>query len=140
MGRVGFGLAVLVALTAGLWVYANVWPAAGVFGLFGLAFGFVLQRSRFCFASAFRDLWLMQDGRMMRAVILAMAVATLGFALVEYNLVPNLSSGQHPVGSALSRFGAHLLIAGLLFGVGMVIAGGCVSGNLYRIGEGYVAS
>lgn len=139
-GNIGFGLMTLLALVVGLWAYAGIWPAAAVFGLFGLAFGFVLQRSRFCFASAFRDLWLLQDGRMMRAVLLGMAIATLGFALVEYNLVPNLATGQFPVGSALSPLGPHLMIAGVIFGIGMVIAGGCVSGNLYRMGEGYVAS
>jgi hypothetical protein len=32
------------------------------------------------------------------------------------------------------------VFGGLLFGFGMVIAGGCVSGALYRMGEGYVAS
>ena len=35
------------------------------FWAFGLAFGFVLQRGRFCFASAFRDLFLL--GRPLRA-------------------------------------------------------------------------
>ncbi|MBI4689984.1 MAG: YeeE/YedE family protein [Nitrospirae bacterium] len=33
-------------------------------------------------------------------------------------------------------FGIHTLIAGLIFGVGMVLAGGCASGSLYKIGEG----
>lgn len=138
--RIIFGLAVLAALAAGLWAYSAQSASSAMFGVFGLAFGFVLQRSRFCFASSFRDLWLMQDGRMMRAVISGMAIATLGFALVEYNLVPSLATGQRPVGSALTFVGPHLLVGGLLFGIGMVIAGGCVSGNLYRIGEGYVAS
>ncbi|MCC6238374.1 MAG: YeeE/YedE family protein, partial [Dehalococcoidia bacterium] len=42
---------------------------------------------------------------------------------------------------------AHILpisiatvLGGALFGVGMVLAGGCVSGSLYRMGEGYVGS
>jgi uncharacterized membrane protein YedE/YeeE len=33
-------------------------------------------------------------------------------------------------------FGIHTLIAGLIFGVGMVLSGGCASGSLYKIGEG----
>jgi uncharacterized membrane protein YedE/YeeE len=36
--------------------------------------------------------------------------------------------------------GWHLVVGGLLFGIGMVVAGGCVSGSIYRMGEGYVAS
>ena len=47
----------------------------GVFWLFGLGFGFVLQRSRFCFASAFRDLFLLGDARVMKGIIAGLAVA-----------------------------------------------------------------
>src|SRR5687768_860620 len=47
----------------------------GVFWLFGLAFGFVLQRSRFCFASAFRDLFLLGEARVMKGIIAGLAVA-----------------------------------------------------------------
>ncbi len=34
--------------------------------------------------------------------------------------------------------GWHTLIGGYLFGLGMVIAGGCATGTLFRIGEGSV--
>ena len=30
----------------------------------------------------------------------------------------------------------HLLLGGFSFGLGMVLAGGCISGQLYRLGEG----
>jgi uncharacterized membrane protein YedE/YeeE len=36
--------------------------------------------------------------------------------------------------------GMHTLLGGILFGTGMVLAGGCTSGSLYRAGEGYVGS
>jgi uncharacterized membrane protein YedE/YeeE len=84
------------------------------FWAFGLAFGLVLQRGRFCFASAFRDLFLLGHGRNMKGVLFGLAIAAVGFAVVMARQV--------------------------LFGVGMVVAGGCVSGSLYRMGEGYVAS
>jgi len=34
--------------------------------------------------------------------------------------------------------GWHTIVGGFLFGLGMVIAGGCASGTLFRIGEGSV--
>ncbi|MBI2867524.1 MAG: YeeE/YedE family protein [Chloroflexi bacterium] len=111
-----------------------------VMWLFGLAFGFVLQRSRFCFASSFRDLWLFRNGRVMRAVLLGMAVATLGFALAMYNLSPTIITGRYPLEANVAPLGFHTVVAGLLFGFGMVLAGGCLSGSLYRVGEGYVGS
>lgn len=114
--------------------------AFAIFWLFGLGFGVVLQRSRFCFASAFRDLFLLQQGRVMRAILAGMAVATLGFALVMSNLAPNPALGILPPDAHAVPLGWHIVVGGVLFGLGMVLAGGCVSGSLYRMGEGYVAS
>lgn len=110
------------------------------FWAFGLAFGFVLQRGRFCFASAFRDLFLLGHGRNMKGVLLGLAVASVGFAVVMARQVPILESGFLPPTANVLPVGVHTGLGGLLFGVGMVLAGGCVSGSLYRMGEGYVAS
>lgn len=115
-------------------------PRAGLFWLFGLAFGFVLQRSRFCFASAFRDLFLFGSGRIMRAILAGLAVATVGFAVLMSRMVPDPGLGGVAPEAHVIPLAIHTLVGGLLFGIGMVVAGGCVSGSMYRIGEGYVAS
>lgn len=111
-----------------------------VFWLFGLAFGFVLQRSRFCFTSAFRDLFLLGDARVMKGIIAGLAVATTGFAVLMARFVPELGFGGLPPGAIVLPLGLHTLLGGVLFGLGMVLAGGCTSGSLYRAGEGYVGS
>lgn len=108
--------------------------------LLGLAVGIVLQRGRVCFAGAFRDLHLMRNGAMLRAVLVALAIATPAFALIQARAVPNPGFGALPPGAHVLPVGLHLVVGGLLFGIGMVVAGGCVSGTLYRIGEGYLAS
>ena len=115
-------------------------PDMALFWSLGLAFGFTLQRSRFCFASAFRDIFLLRHGRNMKGVLVGLAVATLGFAVVMSRQVPNASLGILPPDANVLPLGWHTVLGGLLFGVGMVVAGGCVSGNIYRMGEGYVAS
>lgn len=112
----------------------------GLFWAFGLAFGFALQRSRFCFASAFRDIFLLGHGRNMKGVLIGLAVATLGFAAFMAKQVPNPALGMVPPAANILPIGLHLVVGGLLFGVGMVVAGGCVSGSVYRMGEGYIAS
>lgn len=134
----GIGLLVLVVL-AGAWLSRQGQQAA-LFWVFGIAFGFVLQRSRFCFASAFRDLFLFHSGRIMKAILAGMAVATVGFALLMSKMVPNPLPGLVAPEAHVVPLGVHLILGGLLFGFGMVQAGGCVSGSLYRMGEGYVAS
>jgi uncharacterized protein len=110
------------------------------FWAFGLAFGFVLQRGRFCFASAFRDLFLLGHGRTMKGVLLGLAVASVGFAIVMARQVPFTDLGFLPPTANVLPAGVHTALGAVLFGIGMVLAGGCVSGSLYRMGEGYVAS
>ena len=94
----------------------------------GLAFGFVLQRGRICFNSAFRDLRLMKDNFMFKAGLLAIAGSTIGFlVLAQFGLI-------HLNPKPLNWLGA--IIGGFTFGLGMVLAGGCASGTTYRITEG----
>lgn len=131
------GAALVVIAFAAFWAAD---PDLGVFWGIGIAFGVILQRSRLCFAGAFRDLFLTHDGRIMRGLLVAMMGATVGFWLLMARLVPDPSFGALPPGAHVTPLGLHLVVGGLLFGIGMVLAGGCVSGTLFRIGEGYVAS
>src|SRR5437764_113539 len=59
----------------------------------GLGVGLVLQRGRLCFAGAFRDLFLMRNGTMMRAIIVGLALMAPVFALIEARAVPEPSFG-----------------------------------------------
>ncbi len=94
---------------------------------FGFAYGMMLQYGRFCFASASRDLFAAGVPRMAVGIL----VALVFFSLIQATLASTDMSTFHP-----APFGIHTLIAGLIFGVGMVLAGGCASGSLYKIGEG----
>lgn len=111
--------------------------------LFGLAFGIIIQRSRFCFVTCYKDIFISRDAALFKAIIIAMLVATIGFSLIMYNMVPDPSTGELPAHAKInnigSPFGIPHLIGGILFGLGMVLAGGCASGTLYRMGEGYVS-
>ncbi|MBZ0286259.1 MAG: YeeE/YedE family protein, partial [Anaerolineae bacterium] len=132
-------IAVLIAI--GVYAFANANETRmGLFWVLGLAFGVVLQRSRLCFASAFRDVFLLGQGRNLKGIIVGLAVATAGFAALMARQVPNTALGTFPPDAHVLPIGLHTLVGALLFGFGMVIAGGCVSGSVYRMGEGYVAS
>ncbi len=128
-------LAILVAF-----VLSPAFPRLAVFWAFGLAFGFVMQRSRFCFVTGFSNFYLFRDGRMLKSILAGLAVATVGFTIVMYGMVPDSSTGAIPVNAYASPFGWHLALAGLIFGVGMILAGGCIAGTLFRIGEGAIPS
>src|SRR5882762_16830 len=137
---------VLLSVAVGLVAVAilvlaeRVQARLAIYWVFGLGLGLVLQRGRLCFAGAFRDLFLMRNGTMMRAIIVGLAIMTPVFALIEARAVPEPSFGAIAAGAHVVPLGLNLAVGGLLFGIGMVVAGGCVSGTLYRIGEGYLAS
>ncbi len=134
------GIFVSLGALAILLIATGLGQNMALFWAFGITFGFVLQRSRFCFASAFRDIFLLRHGRTMKGVLAGLVVATLGFAVFMSKQIPNTSLGILPPDANVLPIGWHLVLGGLLFGFGMVVAGGCVSGSIYRMGEGYVAS
>ncbi len=131
---------VLIGAVALSFVMANSDPALVPLWFLGIASGFTLQRSRFCFTAAFRDLFLFGDGRIMKGVLAGIAVATVGFGIIMYNIVPFPAFGALPEQAHILPVGLSAIVGGLLFGFGMVLAGGCVSGSLYRVAEGYIGS
>jgi uncharacterized protein len=139
-GHVVLTFGAVVVAVAVLLLAERVQAHLALYWVLGLCVGIVLQRGRLCFAGAFRDLFLMKNGTMMRAIIVGLAIMTPVFALIESRAVPEPSFGALPAGAHVVPLGLNLAAGGLLFGIGMVVAGGCVSGTLYRIGEGYLAS
>lgn len=98
-----------------------------------IAIGFTLQKSRFCFVSAFRDPLLVGTTKLTEALILLLAISILGFAMVFH--LANIFN--YPLALYVTPFGLHTFIGGIIFGTGMVLAGGCASGILMRVGEGF---
>ena len=105
-----------------------IWTGLGL----GTLFGFALQRGRFCMNSAFRDILVMRDFTVFKAVAAAILIQMVGFEVLALTGVITLS--PKPL-----LWGANI-VGGLLFGVGMVVAGGCASGITYRGGEGMVGA
>lgn len=108
-----------------------------VYWIFGIAFGYILQRSRFCFTAAFRDPCITGSTSVTRAVLVAVAVSSIGFLAIKYaSAIGGGDSNLNMTG--VSPIGLPLIIGAVLFGIGMVIAGGCASGTLMRVGEGFL--
>jgi uncharacterized membrane protein YedE/YeeE len=127
------GLLLTVALLALSFVYARGgYHAQGVFLLFGVAFGVVFQRSRFCLVRAFREPFMTGDAEHTRAAALALAVSMLGFAILKFADLKDRGDWVFP------GAGIGALAGGTLFGVGMTLAGGCGAGSIWRAGEGQV--
>lgn len=94
--------------------------------LFGLAFGLLIERAQICFTSAFRDLWLTGRAYLTRAIIYGMLISSLGiFSYLQLGMTPKIMWA-----------GPNAILGGLLFGFGIVLAGGCETGWMYRSVEG----
>ena len=101
------------------------------------AFGLIGQRTHFCTLGAVSDIVNMEDWSRMRQWLLAIAVAVLGSAALH-------AVGLIDLDKSIYR-GANFtwlayLIGGFAFGVGMVLASGCGSKTLIRIGGGNLKS
>ena len=126
--RFRIGMLLFVAFV--VWAVAKTFdaPKLGLAALFGLAFGLIIERAQVCFTSAFRDLWITGRTQMAKAILAGMAVGTIGvYSYVQLGLDPKIFWA-----------GPNAVIGGLLFGFGIVLAGGCETGWMYRAVEGQV--
>ncbi|MHB8881505.1 MAG: YeeE/YedE family protein [Thermodesulfovibrionales bacterium] len=107
----------------------------GICLLLGLITGMVLHRSDYCIAGMFRDLFLFKRAFMLRTLLLLIVSSMVLFELARLTgLLP-----LYPFPLLYSPTPANL-IGGFLFGIGMVLAGGCVVGTLYKMGAGSILS
>jgi uncharacterized membrane protein YedE/YeeE len=104
----------------------------GVFLFFGVALGIILQRSRFCLVNAFREPFMSGESEHARAAALALILSTVGFAVLKAMDLKDATEWVFP------SFWLGSLLGGGVFGVGMVLAGGCGAGSVWRAGEGHV--
>lgn len=108
----------------------------GFFWITGISFGFILQKARFCFTASMRDPYLTGGTSLTRAVLVALALTTLGFTAIKYGY---FAKGLPVPGmSYVAPISLATIIGAFMFGTGMVIAGGCASGTLMRVGEGFI--
>lgn len=103
----------------------------------GVLLGIVLQRSSFCARAALADAFEGKDQARLRSFLLAVLVTLLGtqllagYGLVNLGGTPYLRAGVPLLG---------LLVGGVLFGAGMMLAGGCPSRLIVRAAQGQGAA
>ncbi|MDF1614333.1 YeeE/YedE thiosulfate transporter family protein [Desulfurivibrio dismutans] len=106
------------------------------FLLAGLLMGWLLHRSDFCISGILRDVFMFRDYTQLPPLLLVVAAGMLLFQLAR--MAGILPFDPPPTyGSEVSLLA---LGGGLLFGIGMVLAGGCVVGTLYKLGSGNLTS
>ena len=126
--RFRLGMLIFVGMLGWALLSAMNQPKLGLAMLFGVGFGLLIERAQICFTSAFRDMWITGRTVMAKAIIFGMAASAIGI----------FSYIQLGVEAKIMWAGPNAVIGGLLFGFGIVLAGGCETGWMYRAVEGQV--
>jgi len=85
----------------------------GIAVLFGCAFGLLIAKAQICFTSAFRDIFTTGRNELAIAIIIGMAVSTIG--VFSYIMIGTPAK--------IMWAGPNAILGGLLFGFGIVLAG-----------------
>lgn len=107
-----------------------------IFGL-SLVFGALAQRTHFCTMGAVADIVNMGAWARMRMWVLAIGVAMLGFNAMVF---AGWIDAAKTIYAAPRLLWLSHIVGGLMFGFGMVLASGCGSKTLVRIGSGNLKS
>ena len=113
----------------------EIWTLARlVLGLLsGGVFGALLQRSGYCTMGALTDVFLFGSWRRSRVWMAAVAAALIGTqAAILVGLLPDVGPGAGISAPVI----ASSALGGLIFGIGMVLAGGCASRSIVRLASG----
>lgn len=105
--------------------------------IIGIVFGYIVFVTNFCTMGSISDILNFGDYRRFRAWLLAGAVAILGATYLRGSGITDISKAMY-LTTNFNWLGN--VVGGLMFGIGMVFAGGCVSRNLVRAGAGDLRS
>ncbi|MFH2141552.1 MAG: YeeE/YedE thiosulfate transporter family protein [Bacteroidota bacterium] len=110
------------------------------FIIIGGLMGLISQRSRFCIVKSFRDPFMSGESHGAVGVMAGLLVGLVGFTAIK---IFGIGAEETTIRAremtwVFPHFWAKAGIGGLIFGIGMTIAGGCAVGTLWRVGEGQV--
>ena len=139
--RASAAVSILIAIIAGALVLSTTGVSDSsrpISLLIGASLGFAFERGRFCFFCLFRDATESRHTRPLLSVVTAIAVGAVGYAVMFGLYLPNSKGEGLPPGAHIAPVSFPLIVGAAAFGLGMVLSGACVSGHLYRIGQGYL--
>jgi uncharacterized protein len=139
------GVAAIVGILWGAYSFAGHTENAYLATLSGVilvatALGYSMQRGRWCMVQGFREPHMTGDCTLAKSVALSILIVAVGAAVLKYS-VPLRAEGiavLDPANYVRGTFGWGSIVGGFIFGLGAMLAGGCGSGTLWRVGEGQV--
>jgi len=133
-------LVILATIALAYYFFTNGENILGWFAVIGALLGLISQRSIFCIVRAFREPFLSGESSGAKGIIAGIFVVLIGFVAIK---TMNIGIGDtllrsREMAAVHPNFWVPGLLGGTIFGLGMVIAGGCAVGTLWRMGEGQI--
>ncbi len=139
------GVVALVALIAGAYIYAgnedsDYMASLGGIILISAGLGYSMQRGRWCMIQGFREPHMTGNCTMAKSVALSIFIVALGAVVLKYGVPVRLDGDPvlGPMNYVRGTFGWGGVVGGAIFGFGAMLAGGCGTGTLWRVGEGQI--
>jgi len=143
-----FGIAAVVGVVWCARYYANFSVGSSVnyitslpgILLIAAGLGYTMQRGRWCMIQGFREPHMTGDCKMAKSVALSIIIVAVGAAVLKYGVPTRLGGDPvlDPMNYVRGTTGWGGLVGGFIFGLGAMLAGGCGSGTLWRVGEGQI--
>jgi uncharacterized membrane protein YedE/YeeE len=137
--------AVAALIIVALLVTANIIGNIPEFGtnastslLIGTALGIAFERGRFCFFCIFRDGLQRRYNSGLLAIFTAIGVGAIGYTVLFGLFLPVPGEGAIPSAAHIGPVSWALVLGATAFGIGMPLAGACISGQFYRLSQGYL--
>ena len=106
--------------------------------LIGISLGLLFERGRFCFFCIFRDGIEDKNTTPFLSVLVAIATGSIGYSIIFGQFLPDTSTDRLPPVAHIGPVSWVLVLSAFTFGIGMALSGACISGHLYRLGQGYL--
>jgi len=135
---ISFGVIAALLITAFVLSSNTSNSTAPISLLIGVSLGLLLERGRFCFFCIFRDGIEDKNTTPFLSVLVAIATGSVGYALIFGQFLPDTTTDRLPPAAHIGPVSWVLALSAFTFGIGMALSGACISGHLYRLGQGYL--
>ncbi len=100
--------------------------------LIAAGLGYAMQRGRWCMVQGFREPHMTGDCTLAKSMAASILMLAVGIMVIK------ALGLREPVHYVRGTFGWGGVVGGAIFGFGAMMAGGCGSGTLWRVGEGQI--
>jgi uncharacterized membrane protein YedE/YeeE len=106
--------------------------------LIGTALGIAFERGRFCIFCIFRDSINQNRNYGLISIFTALAVGSIGYTIIFGLFLLTPDGEQLPASAHIGPVSLALVLGAFAFGIGMALAGACISGQFFRLTQGYI--